>query len=533
MSTLYRVALLGFSAFERNALASYFRLAAHRVPRYEAAQVVSEADLMVADADHTPSVELVTAIERLDDTVFVGARPPSQARACLNRPIEPATVMRELDSLLAARGAPAPRAQDARRALGPTEPPHRSEPAPDEGEEMPPFDLKLRSEPAPIRSPALPAAPRRAPDTGPSRPGPLAAALTGLPSPLALPEFPPIVPPATAPIYPPLAARLEMPLPPAQAPTLTPTEDPEATPARLPPPSAVSPPPPPVPARPSASAPAPSSPTMAPAAAPSSMSGPSRVPSIAAPSAPVAEPVGAPSIAPSPTPSVEPPTLTPAAPPAVPAEVRVSAASSTTAATPGPAPAVASKAVRARAAPVSPASTTTPAAPTSPASPANPAAPRPSVPASRVAAPWRPAAAGAPSAPTMRALVVDDSEIAQRFLQKRLERFGLLIDCATNSEVALSLLTRHSYDFAFLDVELGESSRLDGLALCQTIKRHYATRVPPITVVLVTAHVGELDRVRGTLAGCDAFLGKPLDEAGLDRLLARHGLARRASTPSA
>ena len=127
----------------------------------------------------------------------------------------------------------------------------------------------------------------------------------------------------------------------------------------------------------------------------------------------------------------------------------------------------------------------------------------------------------------MRALVVDDSEIAQRFLQLRLEGFGLLIDCATTSEVALSLLTRHSYDFAFLDVELGESSRLDGLALCQAIKRHYATRVPPITVVLVTAHTGELDRVRGTLAGCDAFLGKPLDESGLDRLLTRHGLARK------
>jgi hypothetical protein len=43
----------------------------------------------------------------------------------------------------------------------------------------------------------------------------------------------------------------------------------------------------------------------------------------------------------------------------------------------------------------------------------------------------------------------------------------------------------------------------------------------------VTAHVGELERVRGTLAGCDAFLGKPLDEASLDRLLTRHGLARK------
>jgi CheY-like chemotaxis protein len=131
----------------------------------------------------------------------------------------------------------------------------------------------------------------------------------------------------------------------------------------------------------------------------------------------------------------------------------------------------------------------------------------------------------------VRALVVDDSELAQRFLLTRLERFGLLVDCTGRSDAALSMLARSSHDFVFVDMELGDASPLDGLALCQQIRREQTSRVPPSVIVVVTAHTGELDRVRATLAGCDAFLGKPLDERELDRLLARHGLVRKPDAP--
>ena len=48
-------------------------------------------------------------------------------------------------------------------------------------------------------------------------------------------------------------------------------------------------------------------------------------------------------------------------------------------------------------------------------------------------------------------------------------------------------------------------------------------------VVMVSSHQAEVDRVRGTLAGCDAYLGKPLIEADLDRLLRRQGLKPTAA----
>jgi two-component system cell cycle response regulator len=53
-----------------------------------------------------------------------------------------------------------------------------------------------------------------------------------------------------------------------------------------------------------------------------------------------------------------------------------------------------------------------------------------------------------------------------------------------------------------------------GLALCQHIKRrtaHPGDMAP--AVVLVTGLSGAMDRVRGDLAGCDAYLTKPLMEA--------------------
>lgn len=103
MTTLYRIALLGFSAFECQALASYFRLASTREPRYELVQLMRGADFVVADTDHAPSVELVLAVERLPETVFVGAEPPEGAVAWLPRPIDPLRVLRELDALAGRR----------------------------------------------------------------------------------------------------------------------------------------------------------------------------------------------------------------------------------------------------------------------------------------------------------------------------------------------------------------------------------------------------------------------------------------------
>jgi len=250
MSKTYRVALLGFSPFERSTLATYFRLAAPRSPSYALVSAGHESDFLLADADHAGSVQLVLATERLGETVFVGSLAPAGAVAWMMRPIDPLHVMRELDAMLLQRADPA-------------------------------------------------AAKRSA------------------------------VPPA-------------------------PAEQPPAPP-------------------------------------------------------------------------------------------------------PGPA-----------------------------------------------------------------ALLVDDSALALHFLASRLQPWGLAVECVSSSGQAVERLAQRNYDFVFIDVELGAESELDGLALCQHIKRHHP--LAGSMLVMVSAHHSELDRVRGTLAGCDAYLGKPLQAAELDRFLLRQGL---------
>jgi CheY-like chemotaxis protein len=264
MTTTYRIAILGFSPFERTTLASYFRLATHRTPCYEQVLILEDSDFIVADADHAPSVQLVVATDRLAEAVFIGAQPPEATTAWMPRPIDPLHVIRELDAM-AALGS-------ARQRPG------------------------SKTPAAAVASPGEPAAAAAAPPDTPQRP-------------------------------------------------------------------------------------------------------------------------------------------------------------------------------------------------------------RPS------------------------ALLVDDSEIALRFLESRLQVWGLRIDRASDSATAIGLLARQDYDFVFLDVELGEDSEQDGLGLCQHIKRldHGGAAITSV-VVLVSAHVDELDRVRGALAGCDAHLGKPLNEIELHRLMLRHGL---------
>ena len=139
--------------------------------------------------------------------------------------------------------------------------------------------------------------------------------------------------------------------------------------------------------------------------------------------------------------------------------------------------------------------------------------------------------AGDLSAPTA-ALLVDDSEIALRYLERQLQALGLRTETAATSQRALELLAQRRYDVVFLDVDLGPHSGLDGLALCQHIKRQPQSAAKPAApvVVMVSAHAAATDRVRGSFAGCDAYLAKPLDDDALRRSLRTLGL--RLSAPA-
>ncbi len=116
-------------------------------------------------------------------------------------------------------------------------------------------------------------------------------------------------------------------------------------------------------------------------------------------------------------------------------------------------------------------------------------------------------------------LVVDDSDIALKFMRNRLTRFGFRTDLVNSGEDALGRLNVRPYKFVFLDVMM---EGLDGYQTCRAIKqRKYAEGKPPV-VVMLTSRGGTIDKIRGTLAGCDAYLTKPLNERDLIAVLAKH-----------
>lgn len=303
MSTVHRVAFLGLRDSERQGIVACLRLASARGPRYELTALLDEAGLLIADAEHAPSVQLVVASEMLGRTLFIGSAAPAGAAACMPRPIDPEHLLRELDALV----------------VGP---------------------VMQTARPMPVRAELPPQPPaQETPDSG-------------------------------------VDLLLDLPDPAARRP------------------------------------------------------GGDRS---------------------------------------------------------------ASSLLKRRAAPA-----------------AVPAAAQP-----------------VPEAPAPTALLVDDSEVALRYLESRLQRWGLLMDRALSSGRAIELMAKQRYDFVFVDVELGAQSDLDGLALCQHIKRQQEQLVAPSVVIVVSAHASQIDRVRGGLAGCDGYLSKPLDEIELQRLLMRQGLKPR------
>ncbi len=111
-------------------------------------------------------------------------------------------------------------------------------------------------------------------------------------------------------------------------------------------------------------------------------------------------------------------------------------------------------------------------------------------------------------------LVVDDSAIARAFLAQRLTAYRYQVHLANDGEQALAMCAEQAFDIVFVDVTLGGENSVDGLRVCQRLKRH--PRLPGSAspaVVVVTGDASASTRVRGALAGCDSYLVKPLLEA--------------------
>lgn len=129
-------------------------------------------------------------------------------------------------------------------------------------------------------------------------------------------------------------------------------------------------------------------------------------------------------------------------------------------------------------------------------------------------------------------LVVDDSLAVRAQLRSLLEHRGYVVTDADCVDVALDALDRRGFDCVLMDVLMPDT---DGYEGCHEIKARLrgAQAVP---VIMLTSKSSPFDRIRGKMAGCDAYLTKPVDPQHLADVLARHVRAapnRRASPATA
>jgi len=114
-------------------------------------------------------------------------------------------------------------------------------------------------------------------------------------------------------------------------------------------------------------------------------------------------------------------------------------------------------------------------------------------------------------------LVVDDSDIALRFMQIRLHRLRFRVSLASSGDQALKMLETRRYAFVFLDVMM---AGIDGFETCKRIKRkNYPDGAAPPHVIMLTSKGGPIDKLRGTIARCDGYLVKPLNELELVKVI--------------
>jgi DNA-binding response OmpR family regulator len=99
-------------------------------------------------------------------------------------------------------------------------------------------------------------------------------------------------------------------------------------------------------------------------------------------------------------------------------------------------------------------------------------------------------------------LVVDDEPMVRDVVTRYLERDGHRVVSAGDGSAARGIIERESPSLVLLDVML--PGKTDGLALCRWIRS-----TSDLPVILLTARVGEADRIVGLELGADDYVTKP------------------------
>lgn len=121
---------------------------------------------------------------------------------------------------------------------------------------------------------------------------------------------------------------------------------------------------------------------------------------------------------------------------------------------------------------------------------------------------------------TITLLLVEDNEVNQQMLVRRLTRAGYEVLAVGDGEAALEQMRQSQPDLVLMDINLPIK---DGWTAVKEARQD--TKIASIPIIALTAHAMDSDRDKALSAGCDDYATKPIDFPALltkiERLLPR------------
>lgn len=113
----------------------------------------------------------------------------------------------------------------------------------------------------------------------------------------------------------------------------------------------------------------------------------------------------------------------------------------------------------------------------------------------------------------MKLLIVDDSSIMRRAIEKSLSQHGLeIVGTAGNGEEALELVEQLEPDLVTLDITM---PKMDGLTCLERIM----SMRPQTRVLVISALTDRASGLKALKRGAKAFLGKPFTSETLGEVI--------------
>ncbi len=113
-------------------------------------------------------------------------------------------------------------------------------------------------------------------------------------------------------------------------------------------------------------------------------------------------------------------------------------------------------------------------------------------------------------------LLVEDNAVNREVGCAMMETFGCRVDVASNGYEAISQMESGTYDVVFMDCEMPV---MDGFEATRVIREREKSGCSRTTIVALTAHDSDADRMRCFEAGMDDHLSKPFLMSELSSML--------------